>query len=253
MDQQPSVAEQIEEATKELPADTVRASKLALLSSKEVSQALTDGHFEGEALTEPEVDLLVAMHPSVPSEEADSDAALLAMADAALQPMDNPMDPQGESSSDLSDEDKAKIQEDLRKQNRATLKNNRRAAKEWIDKKAGQGILIGSDMDGTMHCLVLGDEAELAEVSIQVDNPLYRLVLGLVISHLPGASVNSRVMHAQQLEALNNVANNLMAGLQATNNNVLTLVNFLKLKFPELNANVTSMAQTKSGILVPGA
>lgn len=164
--------------------------------------------------------------------------------------LDNPLNPKGEPP-EMSEEEIAEQAEKIAKQNRETLKNNRRAAKEWISKKAGRGVLIGQDPDGAVHCLVLGDEEQIASTEIRVDNDLYNLIMALILSHLPGASVNSQVMHGQSMQALNNVANNLMAGLQATNNNVLQLVGFLKLKFPELQSQVQNMGETESGILIP--
>ena len=165
--------------------------------------------------------------------------------------LDNPMQPKSGPEKELTEEEKKELIEKQKKANRDTLKNNRRAAKEWIGKKKGIGVLLGRDQDGSLHTLVLGDEDSVSNVEITIDNPMFQLLLTLVLSHLPGASVNSQVMHAQQMEGLNNVANHLMAGLQATNNNVLQLVAFLKLKFPELQADLTPMQQTKSGILMP--
>jgi hypothetical protein len=274
---EPTVAEQIEQAQAEVPADTERGAKLAALTPEAAAQVLEDGTFEDVALTEADTELLAALTaPS--SAQDDADDKLIAAADAALKAaapdlkvvpddattdegaapeeesmdpnLDNPMNPKGEPP-EMTEEEKAAQAEKVAQQNRQTLKNNRRAAKEWISKKTGRGVLVGQDPDGAVHCLVLGDEAQIATTDIEIDNDLYNLLLALILSHLPGSSVNSQVMHGQQMQALNNVANNLMAGLQATNNNVLELVGFLKLKFPELQSSAQPMGQTESGILIP--
>ena len=260
-----SVAEQIAAAQTDpaVPEQTQRAAKMALLTPEQAQAALSAGAFEGASLTDQDLALLQALAGPEAQPSEDTSSLLDELAKAALAPeleslqsdldpnLDNPMAPKG-SAPDLSEEEKSNLIESQKKANNQTLKNHRRSAKEWIAKKKGAGVLLARDEDGSLHCLVLGDEEKLTNVEITIDNPLYSLIMTLVLSHLPGASVNSQMMHAKQLEGMNHMGNNLMAGLQATNNNVLQLAALMKLKFPELQMETQAMAQTKSGIIIPG-
>lgn len=279
---EPSVAEQIEANAQAETVRTERNGRLVQLAPEDHKIVLDAGEFEGTDLSKDEEALLMALIDNAtldeppegdPAQEGDDEddedeatqEELEAAAEKALEPeaeefdpnLDNPLDPKmtegekQEAESKLTEEEKKELIERQKKANRATLKNNRRAAKEWIARKTGVGILLGHDPDGRFHTLLLGDEESIQGADVQLDDPMYKLLLTLVLSHLPGASVNSQLMHADQMNALNNVGNNLMAGLQATNNNVLQLVAFLKLKFPELQTDVQAMHQTQSGLLVP--
>lgn len=287
MTNQPSVAEQIAANEQTDQARTERASRLLALSLEDMKIVLDNEEFEGQPTTDDEDELLAKMLEQHTQDQTQEEQAtqeeLEAAAEEALKPelksiedgpqpkesdgcntenfdpgLDNPLKPKmtkGEEQQveqQLSEEEKQALIEKQKKANRATLKNNRRAAKEWIGKKKGLGVLLARDPDGRIHSLVLGDEESISTTELTVTDPLFQMILTLMLSHIPGASVNSQVMHAQQLEALNNVANHIMQGLQATNNNVIQLVSFLKLKFPELQTEMQPMQQTQSGILVPG-
>ena len=103
------------------------------------------------------------------------------------------------------------------------LEKSRERAKEILDLKAGRGLMIFKDAEGNIDLVPFGGDVEMAIPPSEQNETIMDLILSLILTYLPGSSVEYINRHIE-----------LMTGLRAINTNVTSLFTFLKGAFPHV-------------------
>lgn len=101
------------------------------------------------------------------------------------------------------------------------LEKSRESAKAYVDKKEGRGLLIYKGPDEMIDTVLFGGDSEMSQSPQEKAQSEMDLILSLMLTYLPGSSVEYKATHDE-----------VMDGLRALNGNVLNLFEFLKAAFP---------------------
>jgi len=120
------------------------------------------------------------------------------------------------------------------------LEKSRESAKTYVDRKDGRGLLIFKAPDGTIDTVLFGGDSEMSQPPQDQEKSAMDLLLSLVLTYLPGSSVEYGATHDE-----------VMDGLRAVNGNIVNLFEFLKAAFPGVKTQAIQKGPASgSGIIV---